>query len=155
MQKIQMGQKIQTALCIALGLFCSAVQVRAQVNATGTFSGLVTDPTGAAIGGAQVKVTNQGTGIVITKQTAQDGYYTVPLLKPGVYTIEVGATGFAAAVRKDVGLQIQQVVQEDFKLQVGNMQPGGHGGRRGAAVEHRIDRGGQRSLGTFGAATAA
>ena len=115
-------QKIQTALCIALGLFCSAVQVRAQVNATGTFSGLVTDPTGAAIGGAQVKVTNQGTGIVITKQTAQDGYYTVPLLKPGVYTIDVGATGFAAAVRKDVGLQIQQVVQEDFKLQVGNMQ---------------------------------
>ena len=115
-------QKIQTALCIALSLFCSAVQVRAQVNATGTFSGLVTDPTGAAIGGAEVKVTNQGTGIVTTKQTAQDGYYTVPLLKPGVYTIEVGATGFASAIRKDVGLQIQQVVQGDFKLQVGNMQ---------------------------------
>ncbi|HEY6989744.1 MAG TPA: carboxypeptidase-like regulatory domain-containing protein, partial [Bryobacteraceae bacterium] len=64
-------QKIQTAVCIALSLFCSAIQVRAQVNATGTFSGLVTDPTGAAIGGAQVKVTNQGTGIVVTKQTAQ------------------------------------------------------------------------------------
>ena len=115
-------QRAQTALCIALSVFCSAANLSAQVNATGTFSGLVTDATGAAISGAQVKVTDQGTGIVTTKQTAQDGYYTAPLLKPGVYSIEVAATGFATAVRKDIGLQIQQVVQADFKLQVGNMQ---------------------------------
>ncbi len=51
-----------------------------------------------------------------------DGYFTVPLLKPGTYSIEVSASGFSTAVRKDVTLQIQQVIQEDFTLQVGNMQ---------------------------------
>ncbi len=120
MQKVQ--APLRFALWVACILFYSTASLHAQVNATGTFSGLVIDPTGAAISRAQVKVTDEGTGIVTTKETAPDGYYTVPLLKPGVYSIEIGATGFTTAVRKDVGLQIQQVVQADFTLQVGNMQ---------------------------------
>ena len=104
-----------TALCLTARLF-------AQVNATGTFSGQVTDPSGSSVANAQVKITDQGTGIVTTKQTASDGYYTAPLLKPGVYSIEVSVPGFTTAVRKGIVLQIQQVVQEDFQLQVGNMQ---------------------------------
>src|SRR6476661_5217708 len=119
-------QKVRFALWVApsvvCALFCSTGSLRAQVNATGTFSGQVTDPSGAAISSAEVKVTDEGTAIVTTKQTAQNGYYTVPLLKPGSYSIEVSAAGFSTAVRRDVGLQIQQVVQQDFKLQVGNMQ---------------------------------
>ncbi|MBV9227276.1 MAG: carboxypeptidase regulatory-like domain-containing protein, partial [Acidobacteriaceae bacterium] len=58
-----------TALCLTARLF-------AQVNATGTFSGQVTDPSGSSVANAQVKITDQGTGIVTTKQTASDGYYT-------------------------------------------------------------------------------
>jgi hypothetical protein len=120
MQKVRFA--LWVAPCVACALFCSTGSLRAQVNATGTFSGQVTDPSGAAIGSAEVKVTDQGTAIVTTKQTAQNGYYTVPLLKPGSYSIEVSAAGFSTAVRRDVGLQIQQVVQQDFKLQVGNIQ---------------------------------
>ena len=60
-----------------------------QVNATGAFSGQVTDAAGAAVPNAQVKITDQETGVSITRNTAGDGYYTVPLLKPGVYSIEV------------------------------------------------------------------
>src|SRR5438309_38331 len=110
------------AVLAAVALIYSTANLSAQVNATGTFSGQVTDPTGAAVANANVKVTDQGTGIVTTKQTATDGYFTVPLLKPGTYSIEVSTAGFTTAVRRDVVLQIQQVIQEDFKLQVGNMQ---------------------------------
>jgi hypothetical protein len=120
MQKVRFAPWV--APCVACALFCSTGSLRAQVNATGTFSGQVTDPSGAAISSAEVKVTDEGTAIVTTKQTAQNGYYTVPLLKPGSYSIEVSAAGFSTAVRRDVGLQIQQVVQQDFKLQVGNIQ---------------------------------
>jgi hypothetical protein len=62
------------------------------------------------------------TGFFVTKSTAADGYYTVALLKPGVYSIQVGARGFATMTRKDLVVQIQQVVQQDFKLQVGDVQ---------------------------------
>ncbi len=106
---------------IALALV-AAVPIFSQVNASGTFSGQVTDQTGAGVSSAEVKVTNQETGVAETRSTSQDGYYTVPLLKPGVYSIEVKATGFNSAIRKDLALQIQQVVQQDFKLQVGGVQ---------------------------------
>src|SRR3954453_4167791 len=115
-------QKLRVALLATLALIFSTADLSSQVNATGTFSGQVTDPTGAAVSNAQGKVTHQETGIVTTKQTGPDGYFTVPLLKPGTYSIEVSTAGFTTAVRRDVVLQIQQVIQEDFKLQVGNMQ---------------------------------
>src|SRR4051812_4852110 len=115
-------QMFRAALLAAVVVCSPAALLLGQVNATGTFSGQVTDPTGAAVPNAAVKVTDQQTGIVASKQTASDGYFTVPLLKPGVYSIEVSASGFSTAVRKDVTLQIQQVVQEDFALQVGNIQ---------------------------------
>jgi hypothetical protein len=93
----------------------------AQVNATATFTGQVTDQSGAAIVGATVKITSQDTGVVITRQTSSDGNYTVPLLKAGTYSIEVTASGFAPNTRKNITLQIQQVGQEDFKLTVGGV----------------------------------
>jgi outer membrane receptor protein involved in Fe transport len=101
--------------------FLAATHVSAQVNATATFTGQVTDPAGGLVSGATVKITSQDTGIVTTRQTAADGSYTVPLLKPGTYSIQVTAGGFSPVTRKDIVLQIQQVGQEDFKLQVGGV----------------------------------
>jgi outer membrane receptor protein involved in Fe transport len=108
------------ALVIA-STFC-VPKISAQVNATATFSGQVTDQTGAAVSGATIKITSQETGIVVTHKTSPDGNYTVPLLRAGTYTIEVTAPGFAPITRKDITLQIQQVGQEDFKLQVGGVE---------------------------------
>src|SRR5260370_3783837 len=101
-----------------------AANLSAQVNATGTFSGQVTDAAGAAVPNAQVKITEQDTGVAVTRPTSGDGYYTVPLLKPGVYSIEVTAPGFSTGVPKSLPIHIQQVVHQDFKLQVGGVHPG-------------------------------
>ena len=113
---------LQAAMWAATLAIYLVVPLRAQVNATGTFSGQVTDPSGAPVANAQVKVTQQETGVSVTKQTAADGNYTVPLLKAGTYTLEVTAPGFKSEVRKDITLQIQQVAQQDFKLEVGDVQ---------------------------------
>lgn len=99
-----------------------ATPLWAQVNATGTISGQVTDPGGAAVPNAKVKVTEQNTGASESITTGADGYYTVSFLKPGVYTAEVTAAGFSTEVAKDLGLDIQRVVQQNFKLQVGALQ---------------------------------
>jgi hypothetical protein len=108
--------------CLALAIHLLAFEAWAQVNATGTFAGQVTDPTGSAVAGAQVRVTDQETGVAGTKQTGANGYFTFPLLKPDTYTIAVSGTGFATETRKNIALQVQQVVQEDFKLQLGNIE---------------------------------
>lgn len=90
----------------------------AQVNATGTFGGQVTDPAGKAVADAQVRLIDQETGIVVTKVTGLDGYYAFPLAKPGIYSIEVKAQGLGVVTRSDLILQIQQIVQQDFALQI-------------------------------------
>jgi hypothetical protein len=109
-----------TALVLALLL--AAPRVSAQINATGTFSGQVTDPSGAAIPNAEVKVKNEATGIANTIRPNNEGFYTAPFLKPGAYSIEVTADGFARQVRKGLSLQIQQVIQQDFQLRIGATQ---------------------------------
>jgi len=100
----------------------SAAPLFAQVNATGTISGQVTDPGGAGVPNASIKVTEERTGVTDSRTSAADGYYTVPFLKSGVYTVEVSAPGFSTAVSKGVTLDIQQVVQRNFKLEVGTIQ---------------------------------
>lgn len=114
--------KLQVVSLSALFCVFCAGQLQGQVNATGTFTGQITDQTGAPVANAQVTVTQEETGIAITKQTAQDGNYTVPLLKPGTYSIEVKLAGFKTSLRKEITLQVLQVAQQDFRLEVGDIQ---------------------------------
>lgn len=79
----------------------------------------MTDPAGALFANAKVNVVEQRTGISTAKRTNVEGYYSVPLLKPGIYSIEVSAPGFATMIRKNLVLQIQQTIRQDFRLQVG------------------------------------
>ena len=55
----------------------SAAPLWAQVNATGTISGQITDPGGAGVRNAAVKVTETNTGVSVTRASGADGFYTV------------------------------------------------------------------------------
>jgi hypothetical protein len=86
----QMGKLILRILgvgLIALGT------VRAQAP-TGAIAGLVADPTGAAISGARVVVTNKETGLKRTCVTAPRGDYSAPALLAGEYEVVAEAPGF-------------------------------------------------------------
>ena len=96
--------------------------VFAQVNATGTISGQVTDPTGAAVTNAKVAITEKQTNFTTSVTTSGSGIYTVPLLKPGEYSVRVEAAGFTTMIQEHLTLQIQQVAQQNFKLTVGAIQ---------------------------------
>jgi len=86
---------------------------------TGSISGLVTDPSSAAIGGALIAVRNSGTGLTRNTKTAGDGTYTVTLLPVGVYEVSVERAGFQRLVRSGVALQADQVAVLDLQLTVG------------------------------------
>src|SRR4051794_32396543 len=71
-----------------------------------TLSGTVTDPSGAAIPNATVKATNIAVNATKEAKTTSDGVYSIPYLDPGVYVIEVSATGFQLMKRTDITLEV-------------------------------------------------
>jgi len=86
-------------------------------QATGSFSGTVSDKSGAAISGANVKVTSQATGLTREAKTDDSGHYVIPLLPVAFYTIHVDAQGFGPVEQKDIRLQVDEHRELDFSLQ--------------------------------------
>ena len=85
-------------------------------QASGSFSGTVTDNSGAVVSGAKVTVTAEATNIAREGTTDDTGHYLVPLLSVSVYSVKVEASGFKMAEAKDVRLQVNEQRELDFKL---------------------------------------
>lgn len=88
----------------------------ARGQATGSFSGNVTDKSGSALPDASVTVSSQATGMERTAKTDTAGHYLIPLLPVGTYNIRVDATGFQSAESKDLHLQVDEAREFDFSL---------------------------------------
>src|SRR5262249_306874 len=68
----------------------------------------VVDTTGATIPNASASVTNEGTGVVFTCSTDQNGRCNLNTLSPGNYTVKITATSFKTSVREHVELHVGQ-----------------------------------------------
>jgi hypothetical protein len=79
----------------------------------------VVDPTGAIVPKAEVKATNQATGVTTTTQTSTAGIYVFPNLLVGKYSVDVKAPGFALSTRKDIAVASNQVVEANISLSLG------------------------------------
>ena len=90
-------------------------------NAQGTILGHVSDTSGAALPGARVTVTSIDTGVTNAVSTNSIGDYTVPALNPGKYSVTVEAQGFSREVSKDLVLEVQQTLRQNFSLTVGGV----------------------------------
>ncbi|HKD82753.1 MAG TPA: carboxypeptidase regulatory-like domain-containing protein [Candidatus Angelobacter sp.] len=93
--------------------------------ATATFAqntakilGTVTDQSGAAVVGAKVTVKNPDAAIERTTETNSSGYYEVPALPPGKYTVQVQMTGFDTQVANNVVVEVSNNSTQDFGLKV-------------------------------------
>src|SRR5438105_8766140 len=76
----------------------------------GSISGAVVDQTGSVIPAASVEILNQDTHLTRTAATSGIGTFTVPLLRPGLYTLSVFKDGFGRSIKKDVQVQVSQSV---------------------------------------------
>jgi len=84
-----------------------------------TFTGMVTDPTGAVVPSAKVTATNEATGVSTTRPSNSAGLYTIPDLPPGFYTLRAEAQGFKTLVNAHIELTVGYTQRVDFKLEVG------------------------------------
>ena len=86
---------------------------------SGSMSGSVLDPAGAAIPNAKVDVRNENTGVVFNLKSNESGLFKASFMPPGTYTVRVEFPGFRVTERKGVEVQLSRETAVDVKLEVG------------------------------------
>jgi hypothetical protein len=87
----------------------------------GTILGTVTDPSGAVVSGATVKVKNVNTGLERTTQTSSDGSYALSELPVGSYTVTISQGGFETSVTSNVRVDAAVERRVDVSLKTGQV----------------------------------
>jgi hypothetical protein len=110
-------KKLQFCL-VAISMLLVALCAFAQVQ-NGQFTGVVTDPSGAAIPNAKVTVTNMGTNLSVSTTTNQNGLYTVKELPVGTYKVAAEAKGFKTSSNTNLTLNAGTTQRVDVKMELG------------------------------------
>lgn len=98
------------------GLTVAAIWAQSE---RGNITGIVTDPSGAAIAGAELHVVNRDTNAMAKSESSSTGEYNVPNLLPGFYRVEIQATGFKRFLQQNVVVAAASRVRVDAQLQLG------------------------------------
>ena len=93
--------KPRIALAAIFAILSLADTAQAQIT-RGAVSGTVRDTSGGVVPGANVTVTHVGTNISRSAVTDTLGFYRVPALEPGMYSVVAELTGFATITFKDI-----------------------------------------------------
>jgi hypothetical protein len=108
------------SIAFSFSLFAPS-PARGQAVAIAEVSGTVSDPSGLAVVGAQVQMTQMDKHTVRSTVTDTSGKYTLPNLPVGPYQLEVKAPGFKEYVQSGLVLQVGNNIQINVSLQVGSV----------------------------------
>ena len=75
-----------------------------------TFAGIVTDPTGGVIPGAEVQLVNEGTAAAVKQVTNERGEFLFDFVPAGTYTLTIGMPGFKTYESRAIPLNAAQNV---------------------------------------------
>jgi hypothetical protein len=107
-------------LALAALLAALALVLPAQLNRA-VLTGVVSDPSGAAVANAKIKAVAKDTNATYNTATTGTGDYTLPALDIGLYRIEVEAQGFKKTLRDNVQVTSGATVRLDLTLEVGQV----------------------------------
>src|SRR5437764_8663423 len=111
---------LKIAIAALLLTLVSAVALQAQ-TATGEVNGTITDPNGAAVPGAVVKLIDQATKVEADATSNQSGYFTFVNLKPATYTLMMEAKGFKKSLTSPFVLGVSETLTKNVALSLGEM----------------------------------
>ena len=103
---------------LTLALLAGAAPMFGQGGGSVAITVTITDPAGAVVPTAQVKVTQKDTGVTRVATANSGGQFNVSPLPPAIYTVAVEAAGFKQYVQ-DVVLLADQTRDLDIHLQIG------------------------------------
>jgi hypothetical protein len=105
---------------VAIVLFCAGITTVMWAQGTrATITGIVQDPTGAAIPGAELSLRSLATSAVAKANTGDNGFYTFPGVVAGVYDLTVIAKGFREYIQRGISVNLDQQVRVDVSLELG------------------------------------
>jgi hypothetical protein len=104
---------------MALGLTFSPVLQAQSLSSTAALSGAVSDPSGARIPKATVKLTDSEKGITRTTTAGTAGDFSFALLPVGTYTLEASAPGFTISRQTGIVLNVGDSLVENISLTIG------------------------------------
>ena len=107
--------------CLLLLLASLAANSALAQLETATVSGQVVDPSGLSITGAQVKLVDIDRDTTTGTATSPSGLYTFPSVRPGRYRMEVRAAGFRVVNVTGLIVNVQDHIEQNFRLQVGSV----------------------------------
>src|SRR5260370_5502539 len=87
----------------------------------GEITGRVADPSGAAVPGAVITLTNVSTNGVRSSISTSSGDYAFPATAPGFYNLKTEHPGFKSTTSNNIEVQVQQTLRLDVALQVGQV----------------------------------
>lgn len=120
MQTAQRLWAYWAVLFLVLTIFVQSPFLQAQ-EYRGTVTGLVTDPSGAAVPDVEVTLTNLATNVALVARTTEAGVYTFRLVQPGRYRITAQKPGFRQATIPELVVQTGSSVTADIRLEVGEI----------------------------------
>jgi len=101
--------------------FFTCTYLQAQYE-NGSLVGTIRDPSGAAVSGAAVTVTNNATAVTAKTTTNGAGDYEIPSLRVGVYTVSASAQGFTDAVANNIAISVGGRQRIDLSLRIGGTE---------------------------------
>src|SRR5579862_4181378 len=110
---------MRSKLILGLCIFLASSVLSAQTISTSQVRGFIQDASGAAVAGAQIKLTSTSTGAVRTAVSGPDGSYLLPDLSVGSYNLEVTKDGFSKYTQTGIVLQVGSNPTINVGLQVG------------------------------------
>ena len=113
--------KLYAVLALAAFFLAFSLTVSAQ-QSSATINGNITDPTGAAVAGATITLTNANTGVVRTTVSNGTGDYVFVDVLPASYTLKVVKEGFTTANQSQFTMYVNQTATLNFRLNVGSTQ---------------------------------
>jgi len=118
-----MSQRPSSRLAIIPVLFFVVVGVISLAYAqteTGTIYGSVTDPTGAVVPNAAIRLIDSDRGIHTDVATDNSGFYNLASIHPGHFTIEVEKGGFKLVRLTGIIVNVQDNLEKNFRLALGS-----------------------------------
>ena len=128
---------IASLVIVVAALMMITASAYAQTQAT--IFGTITDPSGAAVAGATITVTNVATQQKRQSTSSSNGDYVVPQLEPGTYSLTAEAQGFKRYVESGIKLQVGENRQNAIQFQVGATSQRVVVGGNAVQVETRTD----------------
>jgi len=111
----------RTVKCFCFFLLLAVAGVARGQDASSALTGLVTDPSGAAVPNARV-VATPATGAAVNARTSANGMYEFKTLAPGVYTLRATAKGFEPFVKAGVTIEPGKPISANMQLEIAVQQ---------------------------------